>query len=58
MNNRESYGMHASCGILFEHKSPRRGETFATRKITRSVGRIKHGLQEKLFLGNLDAERD
>jgi len=58
VNYRESYGLHASCGILFNHESPRRGETFVTRKITRAVGRIKHGLQEKLFLGNLDAMRD
>jgi len=58
INYRESYNMHASCGILFNHESPRRGETFVTRKITRAVGRIKHGLQDKLFLGNLDAKRD
>ncbi|MFW5653755.1 MAG: GDP-mannose 4,6-dehydratase, partial [Planctomycetota bacterium] len=58
VNYRESYGLHASCGILFNHESPRRGETFVTRKITRAVGRIKLGLQEKLYLGNLDAERD
>ncbi len=58
VNYRESYRMHASCGILFNHESPRRGETFVTRKITRAVGRIKLGLQEKLYLGNLDAERD
>jgi GDPmannose 4,6-dehydratase len=58
VNYRESYGMHASCGILFNHESPRRGETFVTRKITRAVGRIKLGLQKKLFLGNLDAQRD
>jgi GDPmannose 4,6-dehydratase len=50
--------MHASCGILFNHESPRRGETFVTRKITRAVGRIKLGLQRKLYLGNLDALRD
>ena len=50
--------MHASCGILFNHESPRRGETFVTRKITRAATRIKLGLQEKLFLGNLDAKRD
>ncbi len=55
---RESYGMHASCGVLFNHESPRRGETFVTRKITRAVGRIKLGLQKKLYLGNLDAMRD
>ena len=58
VNYRESYGMHASCGILFNHESPRRGETFVTRKITRAVGRIARGLQEKLFLGNLDSKRD
>jgi GDPmannose 4,6-dehydratase len=50
--------MHASCGILFNHESPRRGETFVTRKITRAVAHIKLGLQEKLFLGNLEARRD
>jgi GDPmannose 4,6-dehydratase len=58
VNYRESYGMHASCGILFNHESPRRGETFVTRKITRAVGRIKMGLQDALYLGNLDAKRD
>jgi GDPmannose 4,6-dehydratase len=58
VNYRESFGMHASCGILFNHESPRRGETFVTRKITRAVGRIKLGLQRKLYLGNLDALRD
>ena len=58
INYRESYGMHASCGILFNHESPRRGETFVTRKITRAVARIKTGLQGKLYLGNLDALRD
>jgi len=58
VNYRESYGMHASCGILFNHESPRRGETFVTRKITRGVGRIKLGLQKKLWLGNLDSKRD
>ncbi len=58
VNYRESYGLHASCGILFNHESPRRGETFVTRKITRAVAHIKHGLQRKLFLGNLDARRD
>jgi GDPmannose 4,6-dehydratase len=58
VNYRESYGMHASCGILFNHESPRRGETFVTRKITRAVGRIKLGLQDKVFLGNLDSKRD
>ncbi|MFZ4732923.1 MAG: GDP-mannose 4,6-dehydratase [Pirellulales bacterium] len=58
VNYRESYGLHASCGILFNHESPRRGETFVTRKITRAATRIKLGLQQKLFLGNLDAQRD
>ena len=58
VNYRESYNMHASCGILFNHESPRRGETFVTRKITRAVGRIKMGMQKKLYLGNLDALRD
>ncbi len=58
VNYREAYGLHASCGILFNHESPRRGETFVTRKITRAVGRIKLGLQSALFLGNLDAQRD
>jgi GDPmannose 4,6-dehydratase len=58
VNYRESYGLHASCGILFNHESPRRGENFVTRKITRSLTRIKLGLQPKLFLGNLDARRD
>ena len=58
VNYREGYGVHASNGILFNHESPRRGETFVTRKITRAVARIKFGLQKKLFLGNLDALRD
>ncbi len=58
VNYRESYGMHASNGILFNHESPRRGETFVTRKITRAVAHIKAGLQQKLYLGNLDAKRD
>jgi GDPmannose 4,6-dehydratase len=58
VNYRESYGMHASNGILFNHESPRRGETFVTRKITRAVAHIKLGLQEKLFMGNLDSRRD
>ncbi len=58
VNYREAYGMFICNGILFNHESPRRGETFVTRKITRAVGRIKLGLQEKLFLGNLDARRD
>jgi GDPmannose 4,6-dehydratase len=57
-NYREAYGLHASNGILFNHESPRRGETFVTRKITSAAARIKLGLQERLFLGNLDAERD
>jgi GDPmannose 4,6-dehydratase len=58
VNYREAYNIHASCGILFNHESPRRGETFVTRKITRAVGRIYQGLQSKLYLGNLDAMRD
>ena len=58
VNYREAYGMYACNGILFNHESPRRGGTFVTRKITRAVARIKLGLQEKLFLGNLDAKRD
>ncbi len=58
VNYRESYNLHASNGILFNHESPRRGETFVTRKITRALAHIKAGLQEKLFLGNLDAKRD
>jgi GDPmannose 4,6-dehydratase len=58
VNYRESYDLHASCGILFNHESPRRGETFVTRKITRAVGRIKLGMQKKLYLGNIDALRD
>ena len=57
-NYRESYGIHASSGILFNHESPRRGETFVTRKITLAAARIKLGLQHKLYLGNLDAKRD
>jgi GDPmannose 4,6-dehydratase len=57
-NYRESYGMFATNGILFNHESPRRGETFVTRKITRAVARIKAGVQDKLYLGNLDAIRD
>jgi GDPmannose 4,6-dehydratase len=57
-NYREAYGMHASNGILFNHESPRRGETFVTRKITRAVARIALGQQKELFLGNLDARRD
>lgn len=58
VNYRESYGLHASNGILFNHESPRRGETFVTRKITRAVAHIEAGLQERLYLGNLDAKRD
>ncbi len=58
VNYRESYGLHASNGILFNHESPRRGESFVTRKITRAVARIKAGVQNKLVLGNLDARRD
>ena len=58
VNYRESYGMFACNGILFNHESPRRGETFVTRKITRAAARIREGLQNKLYLGNLDAKRD
>lgn len=58
VNYRESYNLFACSGILFNHESPRRGENFVTRKITRAVGRIKEGLQDKLILGNLDAQRD
>jgi GDPmannose 4,6-dehydratase len=58
VNYREAYGMYACNGILFNHESPVRGETFVTRKITRGLARIKVGLQERLFLGNLDAKRD
>lgn len=58
VNYRESYGMFACSGILFNHESPRRGETFVTRKITKAVAHIKAGLQDKLYLGNLDAKRD
>jgi GDPmannose 4,6-dehydratase len=58
INYRESYGMHASCGILFNHESPRRGETFVTRKIAKAAARIKLGQQNKLSLGNLSAKRD
>ncbi len=58
VNYREAYDIHASNGILFNHESPRRGKTFVTRKITRAAARIKTGLQEKTYLGNLDAERD
>jgi len=58
VNYREAYDMFVTNGILFNHESPRRGETFVTRKITRALGRIKMGLQQKLYLGNLDSERD
>ncbi len=58
INYREAYGLFATNGILFNHESPRRGESFVTRKITLAAARIKHGLQKKLFLGNLDAKRD
>jgi GDPmannose 4,6-dehydratase len=58
VNYRESYGMFACCGILFNHESPRRGETFVTRKIARAAARIRCGLEEKLYIGNLDAARD
>lgn len=58
VNYRESYGLHASSGILFNHESPRRGETFVTRKITRAVAHIRSGVQSKLYLGNLEARRD
>jgi GDPmannose 4,6-dehydratase len=58
VNYRESYGLCASNGIMFNHESPRRGETFVTRKISRGVAAIKQGLQKELFLGNLDAKRD
>src|ERR1700732_2595844 len=58
VNYRESYGLHAGNGILFNHESPRRGETFVTRKISRAVAAIQHGLQHDLFLGNLEQERD
>jgi GDPmannose 4,6-dehydratase len=57
-NYRDAYGMHISCGILFNHESPRRGIPFVTRKITRTAARIRHGLESKLFLGNLDSFRD
>ena len=58
VNYREAYGMHASNGILFNHEGPMRGETFVTRKITRAVAAIERGLQERLYLGNLNAKRD
>jgi GDPmannose 4,6-dehydratase len=57
-NYRDAYGMFISCGILFNHESPRRGIPFVTRKITRTAARIRHGLESKLYLGNLDARRD
>src|SRR5258708_2606225 len=57
-NYRDAYGMFICCGILFNHESPRRGVPFVTRKITRAAARIKHGLESKLYLGNLDARRD
>jgi GDPmannose 4,6-dehydratase len=57
-NYRDAYGMHISCGILFNHESPRRGIPFVTRKITRAAARIRHGLENKLYLGNLDSFRD
>ena len=57
-NYRDAYGLFVACGILFNHESPRRNSTFVTRKITRAAARIKHGLDDKLFLGNLDAKRD
>jgi GDPmannose 4,6-dehydratase len=58
VNYREAYGMHASNGILFNHEGPTRGETFVTRKITRAVAAIHHGLENRIYLGNLDAKRD
>jgi GDPmannose 4,6-dehydratase len=58
VNYREAYGMFCCNGILFNHESPRRGETFVTRKITRGATRIKEGLQDKLFMGNMDSKRD
>jgi len=58
INYREAYGIHASNGILFNHESPRRGETFVTRKITMAAARIKAGQQDQLLLGNMDAQRD
>src|SRR5438094_7343329 len=58
VNYREAYGLFAINGILFNHESPRRGETFVTRKVTRAVGRIRYGLQDRLYLGNLEARRD
>src|SRR3546814_12814205 len=58
VNYREAYAMHASNGILFNHESPIRGETFVTRKISRAVAAIEHGMEKCLFLGNLDSKRD
>ncbi len=58
INYREAYGLHVSNGILFNHESPRRGEAFVTRKVTRAATRIKEGLQHKLYMGNIDAKRD
>jgi GDPmannose 4,6-dehydratase len=58
VNYREAYGLFAVSGILFNHESPRRGETFVSRKVTRAVGRIRHGLQDRVYLGNLNARRD
>ena len=58
VNYREAYNMHASNGILFNHESPRRGPTFVTRKVTRAVARIHKGLQQELYMGNIDAKRD
>jgi GDPmannose 4,6-dehydratase len=58
VNYREAYGLYICNGILFNHESPRRGETFVTRKVTRAVGRILQGLQDKLYLGKLEAQRD
>ena len=58
VNYREAYGFHTVNGLLFNHESPRRGETFVSRKVTRAVGRIKFGLQQELYLGNLEARRD
>lgn len=58
VNYRESYGMYACNGILFNHESPRRGETFVTRKVTRAVGRICHGLEDRIYMGNLESKRD
>ena len=58
VNYREAYGLYTVNGILFNHESPRRGETFVTRKVTRAVGRIRHGLQDRVYIGNLDALRD